>query len=43
MITSDVPDVVSPVRVNVDPIDHVPVLSGPLPESRIGLEPITTL
>jgi hypothetical protein len=43
MITSDVPDVVSPVIVKVDPVDQVPVLSGPLPESKAGLEPITTL
>lgn len=43
MMTSDVPEVVSPVIVNVDPIDHVPVLSGPVPESRVGLAPIATL
>jgi len=43
MITSDVPDVVSPVMVKDDPEDHVPVLSGPVPESRAGLDPMTTL
>ena len=43
MITSDVPEVVSPVIVKVDPVDQVPVLSGALPESKAGLEPIATL
>lgn len=43
MITSEVPEVVSPVIVNEVPEDHVPVLSGALPESRVGLEPIATL
>jgi hypothetical protein len=43
MITSDVPEVVSPVIVNDDPVDHVPVLSGPLPESKAGLDPMATL
>ncbi len=43
IMTSDVPEVVSPVIVNEDPEDQVPVLSGALPESRAGLEPILTL
>jgi hypothetical protein len=43
MITSDVPEVVSPVMVKVEPEDQVPVLSGALPESKAGLGPIATL
>ena len=43
MIISDVPEVVSPVIVKIDPEDQVPVLSGALPESKAGLEPIATL
>ena len=42
MITSEVPEVVSPGIVNEGPEDQVPVLSGPVPESRVGLEPIAT-
>lgn len=42
MITSEAPDVVSPVIVNVLPDVHDPTWSGPLPESSDGLEPITT-
>ena len=43
MITSEVPEVVSPVIVNEVPVVQIPVRSGPLPESKVGLEPITTL
>lgn len=42
-ITSEVPEVVSPVIVNEVPVVQVPVRSGPLPESRVGLGPITIL
>jgi hypothetical protein len=43
MMTSDVPEVVSPVMVKADPEDQVPVLSGLLLESSAGLDPIATL
>ncbi|TMI68353.1 hypothetical protein E6H11_07180 [Candidatus Bathyarchaeota archaeon] len=44
MITSEVPEVVSPVIVKEGPPgDQVPVPSGPLPESKLGLEPIATV
>ncbi len=42
MITSEVPEVVSPAIASDVPEDQVPDLSGPLPESKAGLEPIMT-
>ena len=42
MITSEVPDVVRPVIVNVVPDVQAPTWSGPLPESSDGLGPIRT-
>ena len=41
MMTSEVAEVVSPVIVKLVPVVQVPVLSGPLPVSKDGLEPIT--
>jgi hypothetical protein len=38
--TSELPEVVSPLIVNEDPDDQIPVRSGPLPESTAGLDPI---
>src|ERR671925_1882554 len=43
IITSEVPEVVSPVIVNPVPDDQLPVWSGPLPVSNDGLEPMATL